>query len=156
MVKQLHPTPDDAAAARESLAVLEQQIGLEADEEHGIAHLTDLPLPTAALPLVTQMLTAMVEGHAVSLHVDTDTPLSTTQAADLLNVSRPTLINMCEAGHVSFYRVGTHRRVSRTSLLAYKQQMESGAVTHPRPSKQEQLRAVREIVRIGLEAGEEF
>lgn len=61
---------------------------------------------------------ALSEGHAVTVEAHR-TVLSTQEAADLLGVSRPTLVKLLESGKIAFSKPGRHRRVQLQDLLDY-------------------------------------
>ena len=65
---------------------------------------------------------ALSEGLAVTLEPQS-VVLSTQEAADLLGVSRPTLVKLPEAGEIPYTQPGRHRRVQLPDLLAYQQQI---------------------------------
>jgi excisionase family DNA binding protein len=77
-------------------------------------------LPAQAVLLLVDMLEHLAAGNGVSI-VPIQAELTTQQAADMLNVSRPFLIGLLERGDMPFHKVGTHRRVRYGDLIAYRQ-----------------------------------
>lgn len=78
-------------------------------------------LPAEVYKVLRQVVEALRQGLAVTVAPLTQT-LTTQQAADLLGVSRPTLIKLLDLGKVPFERAGTHRRVLLRDVLAYREQ----------------------------------
>ncbi|AHI00189.1 helix-turn-helix domain-containing protein [Kutzneria albida] len=78
-------------------------------------------LPEDLYRVLRQVAEALNSGLAVSVAPVTKT-LTTQQAADLLGVSRPTLIRLLDEGQIPFDRVKSHRRITLRDLLAYREQ----------------------------------
>lgn len=78
-----------------------------------------LRLPKAAADLLRHILNEMAIGNAVTI-IPIHAELTTQEAADLLNVSRPFLVRLLEEGKIKHHKVGTHRRIKFKELEAYR------------------------------------
>lgn len=75
-------------------------------------------IPAEISALLRNVVAAMSRGEAVSVE-PFGLRLSTQEAANLLNISRPTLIRLLERGSIPFEKIGKHRRVLLTDVVAY-------------------------------------
>jgi excisionase family DNA binding protein len=129
MLPLRYATPDeslsaDAAAAAKSLAGLAttakgrkaKRIALEARDE---SRRVTAEVPMEVFQLFLQLLTELAQGHAVTIVPGTK-EVTTQEAADLLNVSRPYVVQLLEEGKIPFRRVGTRRRIRFEDLMAFK------------------------------------
>lgn len=87
----------------------------------GNAKKTTVKLPAPAVGLLVRILEEMARGNAMTI-VPVHTELTTQEAADMLNISRPSLIQLLDEGKIEYRRVGTHRRVRFKALMKYKRQ----------------------------------
>ncbi len=78
-----------------------------------------ITLPADAVTVLTNVLEAMAAGHGITI-IPQHAELTTMEAADILNVSRPYLIKLLESGEIEYRKVGRHRRITMENLLAYK------------------------------------
>ena len=81
---------------------------------------TQLELPGEVFEVLREVVAALSQGLAITV-TPHQTVLSTSEAAQLLGVSRPTLVRLLEAGEIPFDKPGRHRRVRLADLLAYQQ-----------------------------------
>lgn len=97
-------------------------------------------LPPEVYRILLQVVDAMSHGLAVTVAPQSQT-LTTQQAADLLGISRPTLIRLLDAEQVPYERVGTHRRLLLRDVLEFRERR-----------REEQYRMLAET---SVEVGEE-
>ena len=121
------PSKADAEVAQESSERLRAMLGadpalslLVSDAQGDEA----IKLPAVVGEMLLEALEGMASGSSVAV-IRKDTELTTQQAADLLNVSRPFLVGLLESGTIPFHKVGTHRRVRFDAILRYKNTMDA-------------------------------
>lgn len=116
------PFSDEKAAANQLRKILAAQVGGDAklrllDEEKQPVEITLTP---GLSQLLMDVLRHVGKGDAVTL-VPVSQMLTTQQAADILNVSRPFLISLLDKKEMEFTLVGRHRRIKAEALFAYKE-----------------------------------
>ena len=123
-------------------------------------------LSAEAVDILRHAVEAMRQGMAVSV-VPRHTMLSTQQAADLLGISRPTLIRILDDGEIPFFRKRRHRRLCLTDVLEYQKRQrraadealsdivaDAQAFSEYDVDPEECLKAAKEVRRGGQASGE--
>jgi len=120
---QILPDTEAINLARASAGELSRLLGENPDVDRAQVRLDghDLILPRQALSLLRDLLTEMAQGNAVTV-VPTHAELTTQEAANILNISRPYLVKLLENDVIPYTKTGTHRRIRYQILMEYKQQ----------------------------------
>ncbi len=82
-----------------------------------------IEIPRQVFNVLMRVLAVMSEGKAFSL-IPMDKELTTQQAADILNVSRPYLNKILDLGDIAHRKVGRNRRIKFSDLMEYKKSQE--------------------------------
>jgi excisionase family DNA binding protein len=102
---------------------------------------TPIRIPSSVVQLLFAALSEIACGNAVSL-LPMNAELTTQQAADILNVSRPYLVGLLEKGDMPFRKVGVQRRVLLRDVVAYKTRTDI-----------DRRAALNDLARLGQELG---
>lgn len=124
---QLATTPGGLAALRE----LEDFLAREAH----VTNATPRPmllgtngerirLPEPIILLLREIVPLLLKGRSVAL-IPRQKELTTQEAADILNVSRPFLIGLLDRGEIPYFKTGTHRRIRLSDLMGYKRRRDA-------------------------------
>jgi len=117
------PTTDEISLAQESSRQLALCVNDQLSQSIQVIDATGehktVCIPTTAFNLLINILSETAQGNAVSI-IPIHAELTTQEAADMLNVSRPYFVKLLDSGALAFTKVGTHRRVRYQDLMAYK------------------------------------
>src|SRR5215210_7443434 len=122
------PTERESQLAEESSRALSSYVrDTEAQTirviPEGVGKEEAVTIPAVAFRLLVNILTQMAQGNAITL-IPVHAELTTQEAADLLNVSRPFLVKLLEGGEIPYRKVGTRRRVLYKDVAEYKRRID--------------------------------
>lgn len=79
-----------------------------------------IEIPSIVTKILYEIITILSKGGALTI-IPMEKELTTQQSADILNISRPFLVNLLENGEIPFHKTGTHRKIYMKDLMAYKE-----------------------------------
>jgi excisionase family DNA binding protein len=86
----------------------------------------EVPLPASMLAVLRRAASELARGNAITI-LPVAAELTTEEAADILNVSRPFVIKLTDSGELVCHKVGTHRRLHLRDVLEYKRKYQERA-----------------------------
>ena len=123
-LKDTHRT-EVAATSREALRQLNHALSVSSEPEGVEVRVEQsdevIRLPREGATVLREILVNTAAGRSVKV-IPMHAELTTQQAADLLNVSRPHVVKLMDKGVLPGHKVGTHRRISAADVHAYKHQ----------------------------------
>jgi excisionase family DNA binding protein len=117
------PSEAEAGLAKETSRLLASRLKKGSPMKLRLDDEATVKLPAPAAALLVRILEEMARGNAVTI-IPVHAELTTQEAADMLNISRPSLIQLLEEGKIDYRRVGTHRRVRFEGLMKYKRHID--------------------------------
>lgn len=123
------PTEHEATLAKESSRILSLHVSSKSEDKSICVvdqngQQEQVVIPSSAYKLLLEILSEMSLGNAVNV-TPVHAVLTTQEAADMLNVSRPFFIKLIEKGEIPFHKTGAHRRVKYCDVLDYKSKIDS-------------------------------
>ena len=121
------PTQQDIEQAKETSRQLSKyhnfdRVQMSIEDPNGVKE--SIVLPGMAMQMLLNILADISRGNPVSV-IPYKTELTTQQAANILNVSRPYLVKLLENGEINHHKVGTHRRIYVKDVIEYKAKIDS-------------------------------
>ena len=110
-------TPKPATVQRSKVSGVPRLIGCDG---------TVMDVPAGIFELLVRVVDELRAGNGVSV-VALHAELTTVEAAEILNISRPHLIKQLEAGELAYRMVGSHRRIRLADVLAYRDRTDAQA-----------------------------
>ncbi len=138
------PTQTEAKQAEETSRVLTSRLRSKTPLRLRVVDAPDdetVVLPASAVKMLVGILDEMGRGNTVTV-IPVHAELTTQEAAEMLSISRPSVIQLLDEGKIEYRKVGTHRRVRFESLIAYK-----------RRAHAERLAALNELAAYDQEIG---
>ena len=122
MTVSTHPTIQEIAKVSsqilDSCSVTNETCELKVNEDKTIT------IPSSILPQLRDILNHIAQGNDIKI-LPIKQELTTTEAASILNVSRPYLVELLESGKIPFRKVGVRRRILYQDVITYKEKVEA-------------------------------
>ena len=120
-----HVLRPDPSEQDEMVELREQLARIAAGRKRPMATLVspdggEVEIPASAFAALQAVVRDMAQGLTITL-IPHDKELTTKEAADILNVSRPFLVKLLDRGDIPYHRIGTHRRLKVEDVLAYRE-----------------------------------
>lgn len=120
-----HVLSPDPSEQDELVQLREQLARIAARPERPVARLvgpegSEVEIPASAFAALRAVVRDMAQGLTITL-IPHDKELTTKEAANILNMSRPFLVKLLDRGEIPHHRVGTHRRLNVEDVLAYRE-----------------------------------
>ena len=122
----MHITDHEILLARQSVLALSRQLAASDRPTRlvtGEGETIEVTLPASAVSVLVETLGHLAKGQEVKVF-PVSPEITTQEAAEMLYVSRPFLVQLLESGKIPFRKVGKHRRIRREDVERYKQQID--------------------------------